>query len=313
MQLLPLLLCCSPVLVALSTVRQFPQSVEVMAGEPVTLECRFDLVIQYCYTVNWMKLNLTTNMLTTYENKRIDGSSPSAFKCMLSIDNATERDSGVYYCSIAHGNMVYVGNGSTVRVIGNTSKIPSIEVFVLPESRDGGVSAPVPLLCLVSDLAQSPVRVSWVIGGRAENGSNEYSWTNTPSKMLWTQNLVLVPAAEWNGGTLCTCIVEFAGQRFFKSVQHQGRGTLCLTLLYVASGAAALVTIVTISVLVCLCCGKNKYLYISHYITTQQTVITSHRQLKPMEGSCTLKAEEIHYATLDAVNLGRHKKPLMES
>ncbi|XP_018596971.1 uncharacterized protein LOC108927859 [Scleropages formosus] len=309
MQLLLSLLCCIPVMGVFSTVSQFPPSVEVMEGASITLECRFDLVIQYCYTVNWMKLQLNTNVLTTYQNKNMDGSKPSQFKCLLSINRATVSDSGVYYCSVVRGNMVYLGNGSSVTVIGNTTKTPSIEVLMAFES---SLQSPVLLLCLVSGLSSSQVHVSWDIGGTAANGSSKYSWRNNPLEMLWTQNLVLVSAEEWHRGSLCTCVVEYEGQRFLKSVQSQGSGVPCLTLTYVASGGAALVLVVALSVLICLSCGCPKVFKVKKRMGAECKNQSSGRLGRGSQTAAIYDTMEIHYATLDVVSLGRRKKTLME-
>lgn len=81
----------------------------------------------------------------------------------------------------------------------------------------------VPLLCLVSGVIPSQARVSWLINGTVENGWTESALEedDDPLKRL-TQNQILVPAEEWEKGIPCSCVVEFAGKSFSKTLQHDG-------------------------------------------------------------------------------------------
>uniref|UniRef100_A0AAY5LBD8 Ig-like domain-containing protein n=1 Tax=Esox lucius TaxID=8010 RepID=A0AAY5LBD8_ESOLU len=95
---------------------------------------------------------------------------------------------------------------------GNITESTTIKIFSSPES-DG---SSVPLLCLVSGLVPSQVRVFWLINGREESGRIE---SPCDSAKEFIRNQILVQAEEWDRGAECTCVVEFGGQNITKTVE----------------------------------------------------------------------------------------------
>lgn len=101
--------------VSLSNIPQYPAVVKVFRGENVSLTCDTVDVLSVCDSLMWFKveqrsgeLKMTTAVYTDQSRR----------PCVGFIYNASVADSGVYYCSIKHSVMFYMGNGSSVIVTG---------------------------------------------------------------------------------------------------------------------------------------------------------------------------------------------------
>ncbi|XP_035286468.1 immunoglobulin alpha-2 heavy chain-like isoform X2 [Anguilla anguilla] len=230
---------------------QSPERVLVEDGGIVSLQCSLKVVGSRCYTVIWMKTDPRTKMLSTlpYPNTDMGANGGKGPTCFFTIKNATVQDSGIYYCSVVFGTMTYFGSGSTVIVTQateNRTKPPPVEIL-WPRS----VTPRIPLLCVISGVVPSQVRVFWVIDGEEDSGLTESLWTKDSDGIVEsTLNQILVSAEEWERGVLCTCVVEFAGMNISKSVQNQGSSDVCTLLLYGIIAGTGLTIIVAISIAV---------------------------------------------------------------
>ncbi|XP_010872035.2 immunoglobulin kappa light chain [Esox lucius] len=249
-----------------STINQTPGLVMVKTGVNVTLECHLKELITYCHSVTWLKIDPRTATLSEsniYSDQISDKTSKPDQKCSATITNATARDSGMYYCSAVYSNMVHTGNGSRIIIVteketpGNITESTTIKIFSSPDS-DG---SSVPLMCLVSGLVPSQVRVYWLINGREESGLTESARTdNSDQATEFTRNQILVQAEEWDRGAECTCVVEFEGQNITKTVQRLDFGVLCyITVwMYRLLGITAWLLLLILSVLVASYIGKKR-------------------------------------------------------
>ncbi|KAJ8267887.1 hypothetical protein COCON_G00130590 [Conger conger] len=236
-----LLLCFIYALKAQNTgVIQTPGLLTVEDGGTIILQCVLDAEGTRCYTVVWAKTDSRTKMLIFPKNGADDGSGST---CTFTVENATLNDSGTYYCSVVLGSMTYFGSGSNVIVTqANRTEPPPVDIL-WPRSAQPRI----PLLCVVSGVVPSEVRVFWVIDGEEDSGFTESFWTKDGGEVVESaQNRVLVPAEEWERGVVCTCVVEYAGKNFSKSVQNEGSPDGCAVLLYGIIAVAALTVIVAI-------------------------------------------------------------------
>ncbi|KAG7457931.1 hypothetical protein MATL_G00232550 [Megalops atlanticus] len=116
-----LLLCCIYPLKAQHTtpVPQFPEFAKVQVGDTISLQCDLKGLTTYCYTIAWMKIHPRTRKMEVCKNSYTDskpGTEAGSQICHFSLQNAKVEDSGTYYCSAVHGQIIYTGNGSTVIV-----------------------------------------------------------------------------------------------------------------------------------------------------------------------------------------------------
>ncbi|KAJ8397325.1 hypothetical protein AAFF_G00441590 [Aldrovandia affinis] len=229
--------------------------------------------------------------------------------CSINIQNATVDDSGTYYCSAIYGNIIYMGNGSTVIVRKEKSTAsPPIEILWSSDKIHRPI---VPLTCSVSGVVPQQARVFWVIDGEEKIGLTGSIWTKDGDAVIEsTQNRVLVPAEVWDRGAPCTCVVEFDGRNASKSVQRPESGDACAVLLYGAIAGAALLITVTISIAVCLLRGH----YVGnhgHAWEPRRAPGTGHGpQHSGSQGSESQTVDnalykEVQYATLEEASLGR--------
>ncbi|XP_036411113.1 immunoglobulin lambda-1 light chain-like [Megalops cyprinoides] len=254
-----LLLCCIYPLEAQHTpVPQFPELTKVQVGETISLQCDLKGLTTYCYTIAWMKIHPRTRKMEVCKNGYTDsntGAKAGSQICHFSIKKAKLEDSGTYYCSAVHGQIIYTGNGSTVVVTEKRTEPPSIEILW---PSDNSLHSSVPLLCLISGAVPSEVRVSWSIDGRNESGLTESIWTGESDAVTESvMNQVLVPVEEWERGITCTCMVDIDGNNTSKSVQSQGTN-MCTVLLYGAIAGATVTIIVAICIAVYLHCGSSR-------------------------------------------------------
>ncbi|XP_017207906.1 uncharacterized protein [Danio rerio] len=226
---------------------QSPALAHVSVGGSVELRCTFEQKVQYCFNaVLWQKLNLRTGQFMTvispHENHvlGLDGNS-----CVLTLNNLTTKDSGLYVCISHFNSMAMIGNGSRVIVTRDDSRtVPELSIFYWSPEAD---SLSVQLQCLVLGVVPSQVRVFWMIGEKVLSGWTESAWTNdTDSATEFTRAHLAVPADEWTEAEEIQCCVEYKGQNFSKSLKQYERQAVHSWLLYAGCVAALLTIIVTI-------------------------------------------------------------------
>uniref|UniRef100_A0AAY4EJT1 Ig-like domain-containing protein n=1 Tax=Denticeps clupeoides TaxID=299321 RepID=A0AAY4EJT1_9TELE len=190
---------------------QSPQRVEVEVGGSAALRCTQQFPTS-CYSVSWVKVQPRTSEVASVPHAHASSSGGGA-SCTLSIGNASEQDSGTYYCLAVVSSMSYFGNGTRVITL---HRSPSVQTLC-PSDSD---SSPVPLVCLVRGVVQSRVHVHWMIDGTEHSG-----WTN--SDEVSTQNHLLVPVDQWRARAVCTCVVDIGGEEtIYRSIQWNGKETL---------------------------------------------------------------------------------------
>ncbi|XP_061111852.1 uncharacterized protein LOC133137538 [Conger conger] len=285
---------------------QYPGWVNVEDGGTVRLLCRTETSGILCNNFVWTKIDPRTKKLITMINDTNDtcvndGQTTELFKV---IKNANVNDSGTYYCSVEFQKMLFVGNGSIVIVTQAKRTEPPPVDILWPRSAQPRI----PLLCVVSGVVPSEVRVFWVIDGEEDSGFTESFWTKDGGEVVEsTQNRVLVPAEEWERGVVCTCVVEYAGKNFSKSVQNGGNPDACAVLLYGALAGAALTVIVAICISVSLHRGRSVR---SDGDSREQRRTTNleprHRSGKQRRGSpIDQTMSEVQYASLEEASLAR--------
>ncbi|XP_034150509.1 uncharacterized protein LOC109616170 [Esox lucius] len=282
----------------------------VKAGGTVTLECNVKEIITYCYLVTWMKVDPRTQTVTTRTMLK-DPRRNEVGVCSVILTNAKVSDSGMYYCSAILSEMIHIGNGSRVVILteketpGNITESTTIKILSSPES-DG---SSVPLMCLVSGLVPSQVRVFWLINGREESGRTESAWIdNSDSAKEFIRNQILVQAEEWDRGAECTCVVTFEGQNITKTVQIRNDfDSKCTALLYGASAAAVLVITVTVTIAVCLHCGHPVLADANTRQSVTGSEIIQRQSERRGEANNAIRSSfsEVQYTTLDHKHFGR--------
>ncbi|KAJ8335220.1 hypothetical protein SKAU_G00408590 [Synaphobranchus kaupii] len=284
-----------------TVVVQSPELVKVEDGGSVRLQCSTNVVGTYCYRVIWTRIDSRTKKLIFLQNIDTGGQKKD---CFFGINSATLDDSGTYYCSVVLGTMIYFGNGSTVIVTqGNRTEPPPVDIL-WPRS----IQPIIPLLCVVSGVAPSQVRVFWVIDGEEDSGLIQSLWTKDSDEIVEsTQNQVLVRADEWERGVVCTCVVEFDGKNISKSVQNEESSDVCTVLLYGAFAGAGLTIIVAISIAVVLHRGRSVR---SDGDAREQrrSAGTEHRHRSGRQGSglaIDRTISEVQYASLEEASLAR--------
>ncbi|XP_061111840.1 uncharacterized protein LOC133137530 [Conger conger] len=283
---------------------QYPGWVNVEDGGTVRLLCRTEIIGILRNNVVWTKIDPRTKKLITMNNTDTCVSDGQGTEWFMVIKNVNVNDSGTYYCSLAALTMPYVGNGSIVIVTqANRTEPPPVDIL-WPRSAQPRI----PLLCVVSGVVPSEVRVFWVIDGEEDSGFTESFWTKDDGEVVESaQNRVLVPAEEWERAVVCTCVVEYAGKNFSKSVQNQGNPDACAVLLYGALAGAALTVIVAICISVSLHRGRSVR---SNGDSREQRITRNlepgHRSGKQRRGSpIDQTISEVQYASLEEASLAR--------
>lgn len=121
------------------TVSQFPPSVNVGLGDAVTMHCQLNGVQSFCHTVVWLRVDPVTGMTDILQDSNIPFQSNNQVQisvCKVSVYNATQHDSGTYYCIATDREHMYLGNGTIVIIKGNKTCIPNSFENVLRKDYD---------------------------------------------------------------------------------------------------------------------------------------------------------------------------------
>ncbi|XP_073787839.1 uncharacterized protein isoform X3 [Danio rerio] len=189
-------------------------------------------------------------VISPYENHvlGLDGKS-----CVLTLNNLTSKDSGLYVCITHFNSMAMIGNGSRV-IVTRDDCVPELSILYSPPEAD---SPSVQLQCLVFGVVPFQVRVFWVIGEKVHSGWTESAWTNdTDSATEFTRAHLSVPADEWTEAEEIQCCVEYKSQNFSKSLKLSLLGFPRTSwLIYCSCGSVFLC--MAVAFIVCLCQGKQ--------------------------------------------------------
>ncbi|XP_051526976.1 uncharacterized protein LOC127425268 isoform X2 [Myxocyprinus asiaticus] len=200
-------------------VTQWPTVAEVMAGEDVILKCNIVELYSPCSTVVWLRLIPENATISLTDRVQIDlhhSSTKWTNICTAVITSSTVQDSGMYYCATVRGRFAHFGNGSRV-IVKEHTVFPFIEILSpLIQS-----SHLVPLQCVVTRVESSQVHMFWVIEGRKEKAQSMWIHRHDGAIPL-TRSQILLTAEEWEREVRCDCMVEFAGQRYIKTLQRHG-------------------------------------------------------------------------------------------
>ncbi|XP_073678546.1 immunoglobulin kappa light chain [Garra rufa] len=202
------------------TLNQSPGLIYVSVGDSAELRCIFEQIVKYCYTdATWQKLNLRTGKLTSVDTIHENTNRQHGDKtCVLTLNNLTKKDSGVYYCFGHYNKMAMIGNGT--RVIVKDHSAPELSILHSLHVPD---SPSVSLQCLVTGLVPTQVRVFWRIGENEYSGWTESAWTdNTDSATEFTRAHLSVPAEQWNEADEIYCFAEYGGKNISKSLLRSG-------------------------------------------------------------------------------------------
>ncbi|MCJ8749522.1 hypothetical protein PDJAM_G00177280 [Pangasius djambal] len=236
--------------VSFSRIIQYPAVVKVFRGETVSLTCDTVELLSKCDSISWFKVQPRTREMNVSTAVHTDqGRRP----CTGFIYNTSTADSGIYYCSVKHSVISYMGNGSTV-IIKERHPRPTITVYV----PDVSVGPSVSLQCVVMGVVPSEASVSWVIGESEMTGWMESGWTHTDdSAVEYTRAHISIPSEIWMEAQDVECVVEVDGRRVSKSLK-QGSSQLCSWLMYLCGGVALVVVVVFLVALVALQPGGKK-------------------------------------------------------
>uniref|UniRef100_A0A673KPK9 Ig-like domain-containing protein n=1 Tax=Sinocyclocheilus rhinocerous TaxID=307959 RepID=A0A673KPK9_9TELE len=170
---------------------QSPGLTHVSVGGSVELRCIFEQTVRYCFNAAaWEKLNLRTGKLTTvntnHENKVRQHDDKT---CVLTLNNLSLKDSGMYYCISHYNQMAVIGNGSRVIVSGRPkSGVKSHHTFF---------------------------RI------KVTKTSNILTY-DTDSATEFTRAHLSVSAEEWNKAGEIQCFAEYDGESISKTLTRSG-------------------------------------------------------------------------------------------
>ncbi|XP_055074942.2 immunoglobulin kappa light chain [Misgurnus anguillicaudatus] len=223
------LFCVISLKVTAGTVSQFPQSVDVSLGDTVTIYCHLNKVQSLCHTVAWLRVDPVNGETHTVQVPPQSTNQMQSSVCSVSVYNATEQDSGTYYCIVLDREQMYLGNGTTV-IVKETVSMPSIEIMAFASSN--AHDSTVTLQCVIERFAPSQVHAYWLIGSKWENGQIGSIWErNRENSVGKTVNHVTVSEKEWRSAGDCACVVKFGGQTFIKTLHYNDIQDLCYTLI----------------------------------------------------------------------------------
>ncbi|XP_060721507.1 uncharacterized protein LOC132842705 isoform X2 [Tachysurus vachellii] len=240
--------------VSLSSIVQLPAVLKVFRGETVSLTCDTTEVFSKCDSVFWLKVDRRSgemNMTPAVHTNQ------SRSLCTGFIYNTSAADAGIYYCSVKHSFISYMGNGSTVIVTERHSR-PIVMLY----TSDPGVGPSVSLQCVVTGVVPAEVSVFWVVGESEMTGWRESDWTHTNhSAEEYTRAHISVSSEIWMKAQNVECVVEVEGRRVSKSVK-KSPWQLCSWLIPLCSAVALIVIIVFIVTLSFLkwrrCCLRTR-------------------------------------------------------
>ncbi|XP_051949385.1 immunoglobulin kappa light chain-like [Xyrauchen texanus] len=288
-----LLFCISALHTTLSfIVTQSPGLINVSVGHSIELRCIFDQTVRYCYSsAFWYKVNPRTGELTFLRFQ------PNTFMnnvktCIVSIKEATLKDSGLYYCISHQNSLTVVGNGT--KVIVTDRPTPKISILYSPQETN---ISPVPLQCVVTGVVPSQVQVFWMIGQKEHTGWTESAWTNaTDSATEYTRAHLSVPADEWTRDDEIQCIVKYNGENISKTLMRWESEQICSWIMYGGFGAVVLTVVVTAII--------SLYLYQEMHATkTCKGLIRkdAHRKILNNDKQSTLRADSssVMYSTVE--------------
>ncbi|XP_065138506.1 immunoglobulin kappa light chain [Paramisgurnus dabryanus] len=223
------LFCVISLKVTAGTVSQFPPSVDVRSSDTVTIYCHLNEVQSLCHTVAWLRVDPVNGETHTVPVPLQSTTRVQSSVCSVSVYNATEQDSGTYYCIVLDREQMYLGNGTTV-IVKETVLMPSIEIMAFASSN--GHDSTVTLQCVIEQFAPSQVHAYWLIGSNRVNGQigsiRERNRENSSGK---TVNHITLLEKEWRSAGDCACVVMFGGQTFIKTLHFNDIQDLCYTLI----------------------------------------------------------------------------------
>ncbi|KAL2080661.1 hypothetical protein ACEWY4_024454 [Coilia grayii] len=169
--------------VFMTTLVLSPSSVQVRSGDSLTLSCRFWDFKAFCYTVTWFRVHPRTQ----------------------EIDTSTRI--------VAHPDDSYTDEYTKA-----TRPVVQVLSPLMSDNQDSFI----PLLCWVTEVVPSQVRIRWMVDGQeADVGMTGPTWTPDGK---WaaehTQGWLVVPVELWERGAECVCVVEYAGQTITRPMQH---------------------------------------------------------------------------------------------
>ncbi|XP_073678547.1 uncharacterized protein [Garra rufa] len=234
------------------TVYQFPVSVKVRSGEKVTMHCQLKEVHSFCHTMAWVRVHPVSGMIDILQDSKIPGQIKDQEEntvCQTSIYNATEQDSGTYYCIATDREHMYLGNGTAIIVQADSTVMPSVDIMAFASSNNH--DSTVTLQCTFG-YAPSHVYVHWLIGSRKKNGQTLFVWLEGDEKSVKTHNYITVSAEEWRTGGACTCVVNLGGWMINKTLHYYDIQDTCYPLVRVTrifAIATALLFLTTLLIL----------------------------------------------------------------
>ncbi|XP_047672574.1 uncharacterized protein LOC113662828 isoform X1 [Tachysurus fulvidraco] len=277
--------------VSLSSIIQLPAVVKVFRGETVSLTCDTVEFFSVCDSVIWLKVDHRSGEMSTAPAVHTN---QIRSLCTGFIYNTSAADAGVYYCSVKHSFISYMGNGSTVIVTERHSR-----PIVMPYTSDPGAGPSVSLQCVVTGVVPAEVSVFWVVGESEMTGWTETGWTRTNhSAEEYTRARISVSSEIWMKAQNVACVVEVEGRRVSKSFKKSS-WQLCSWVMYLCSAVALIVVIVFIVTLAFLkwpgrCC-----------VRTRSTESRFNQQNGGRRRTERFSTTEVQYACVDLISNGQ--------
>ncbi|XP_076157305.1 uncharacterized protein LOC143140371 [Alosa pseudoharengus] len=271
---------------------QTPGKVEVMVGQPITLRCHTKGVVtvsnkMYCFTVSWLKVHPATGKMETISFENYDVKDGAI--CEVTITSATQKDSGIYYCSVKPDQYTLHGNGSSVVVTDNLD----VSVELIVSSLDSGNSTTL-FICRAEGVTSSEVRIAWILNGEEHSGLTESVWSEGKEM---TQGLLWLSESDWQSGAQCTCSVETRGQNISKSLQYIDWSLCSSYLLYGVYGSVLFAIAMAIFSAVIFCQSRK--------VSGKSRRAENRRPDHGNHGRYDIRSSEmeVQYATLDQIHL----------